>query len=68
VLSILVMGLVEFRGIHRVRFGVGLGWVGFYILYCVIGCRLLKVVASIRLLLGHPVMAHLDISSSNPAH
>jgi hypothetical protein len=57
------MGLIEFLGIHRAHFGVGLVWVGFYILLLWNWMYALKVVASMDLLLGHPVMAHLDISS-----
>jgi hypothetical protein len=40
VLSILVMGLVGFLSIHRVRFSEGPVWVGFYMLFYGIECML----------------------------
>jgi hypothetical protein len=68
VLSILVMGLVGFLNIHMVRFGGGPVWVWF--LYVILwDCMyVLKVVVGMCLLLGHPVMVHLGMPSSIPAH
>ena len=43
VLSILMMGLVGFLGIHRIHFDVGPVWVDFYILYYGIECMLYRL-------------------------
>jgi hypothetical protein len=54
VLSILVMGLVVFLGIRRVRFDVGPVWVDLYILYYGIECMLYRLLQAWICYWGNP--------------